>query len=470
MNPQAPQIARELFLRAIGNGPVEMPAAVQDILQKLPSHAAQSLPLNTIALEKQIAEQFSTWGTLYSVKTLDLEQAERWVNALRWVLQELRSWTPEVAQPWLRLQVLLAALAAFDAVNAGVDAVFQKFTATPLPEGLHRLLEHAEAQHVRSHAVDNSWWDEVQAAGRGGDHERLETLTRRLDVCLQPDTRLAIYLLWRIQPDLLAGLINQKQDAVLSYAVCKVLADSAPKFALNVDDVTFKFFSVAAVADMQPGHAPSGAVDVFCELLLQVAGSHHWRSWLQAYYKHPNGNTVSEEALSKSLGRLKARHWADFVSAVQLWAHRGTAGPVANILIPFYQTVGDPGAREMWLLAFERWDPWDYGRGERENYMFAPAACSFDFPVAMYYAHLLPEEVKTEEARLIEAIASVEQKWFSSESDLITHRNRLLSRLRLVRHGQALSSGATEALPPPVQSDGEYTALRYRYFDVNSQP
>ena len=467
MNPEPSQIARELFQRAIKDGPVEMPTAVQHVLQELSSHSAQAVPLNTAALTEQVAEQFSTWETFHSAKTLELEQTEICVNGLRWVLRELRSWTPETEQPWLRLRVLLAALGAFHAVDDGADAVLQQLTAPSLSEGLNRLLEDAAAQYIRARGEDDSKHNEVQAAGRDGNYLRLEILTQRLEVRFQPDTRLAIYLLWRTRPELLSGLINRKQDAFFSYAVSKVLADSAPEFALGVDDITFKFFGATAIAYMQSGQAPSEAVDVFCKLLLQAAKSPHWLSWLKTFYKYPKGNTVSDQALSKSLGQLEVRHWADFVSAVQLWTHRGSAEAVANILIRFYQVVEDPTAREMWLLAFRRWDQWDYGREENDN-MLAPSACSFDFPVAMYYAHLPPDKIKAEEAGLIGEIACVEQKWFSSESNLSTNRNRLLSRLRLVRHGQALASGSKEALPPPVQPDGEYAKLRYRYFDVHS--
>ena len=469
MSRQPSQVARELFLAAVVDGPVDMPAAVQQMLQELSLNA--TLSLDTADLAEQVAEQLSIFGALYSAGSLDVEQADRRVSALRWVLQELRSWTPEVAQPWRRLRTLLAVLAVFDAANAGVSVLLQQeqLKASLFIDGLRRILEDAEAQQVRPNNGGGSWWSEVQAAGRDGDYGQLKTLTYRLDLNFQPDTRLAIYLLWRIQPDLLAELISRKQDVLFSYAVCNVLGDLAPELALGVDDITFKFFSVAVVSDVQPEHSLVGTVEVFCELLLQVARTNHWHSWLQAYYKHLRGNTVSEQALSISLGHLEARHWADFISAVRLWTLRGAAESMANILVPFHQAVGDlTTAKDMWFLAFQRWSQWDYGHEESGMHMFSPAACSFDFPVAMYYAHLPPEEVAVEEAKLIEALASVEQQWFSSSSDLITHRNRLLSRLRLVCHGKALASGTTkEALPVPIQPDGEYAASRYHYFDVN---
>jgi hypothetical protein len=465
MNPQSRQILVELLLRAVDDGPAEAPAVVERMLRELTSRAAPALSLETDALEKEAAEEFSVWEVFYSRKTLEPEQAERWVNALRWLLQELKSWTPGVAHPWIRLQILLAALSAFEPVTIDASVVFQQFRGSRLPEGLCQLLERAQ---IRANDTGNSAFEEIQAAVQAGDYPQLQILTRHLDVFLPPDIRLAIYLLCRIHPEFLAELIKQRKDAILSYAISNVLADSAHEFALSVDETTFKFFSVAKIADWELERAPAGMVAVLCKLLIQIANSDHWQSCLEALFKYPKGNRVSEQALSRALAQLEPAHWKSFVAAVELWTHLGTVWPVANILIHFHEAAGAPAAREMWLQAFRRWNHWDYGRADKDKYMFAPAACSFDFPVAMYYAHLSAEELMAEEEVLVAAVASIEQTWFSSESHLITHRNRLLSRLRLVRHGQALASGAIEPLPPLPQVDGEYAVLRYRYLDVNS--
>lgn len=469
MNPNAPLIARELFLRASKAGPAEPPEAVRLALEQFPTHAAQALPVDTLALMSGVEGEFSTWNTLFSTQPLESAHADRWVCALRWVLQETLAWTPDVAHPWLRLQVLLAALSAFDAENAGIETVFLQVLATPLAEGLRRLLELTTWRQALPASRGGTLLEEIQAKAQGGDFEQLKHLTRQVELRLAGDSRLAIYLLWRLRPDLLAGVINEKQDAIFTYGVSEVLGEHALGFALGIDNVTFKFFSARSIADRPTENAQSGSMDVFRDLLLQVANTPAWGSWLKAFYKHPQGGSISDGALPGALARLQATHWVDFVTAVQLWTYAGTTVPVTNILIDFYRQVGDSGAREMWSLAFRRWDQWDYERGEHNANMFAPSACSSDFPVAMHYANLPPAEVTAEEQRLGDAIESIEQQWFSSESELITHRNRLLSRLRLVRHGQALASGTTaEALPPLVQPEGEYSALRYRYFDVSS--
>ncbi|MGN5353156.1 hypothetical protein ACQ4P5_13905 [Ralstonia sp. L16] len=169
--------------------------------------------------------------------------------------------------------------------------------------------------------------------------------------------------------------------------------------------------------------------------------------------------------------QLTPAQWSAYVDAVELWTHAPTAVPVAKILVPFFDAVGEEKSADMWRLAFERWDRWDYGSREKGQHLLAPSACSFDFPVAMHYAFLPVAEVQAEEARLQEAISTVEQNWFTDLSELASYRNRLSSRLRLVQHGLAIRNSpqtGVDPLPPQIEPDSDFAEMRYRFFDVNA--
>jgi hypothetical protein len=125
----------------------------------------------------------------------------------------------------------------------------------------------------------------------------------------------------------------------------------------------------------------------------------------------------------------------------------------------------------MWRLAFARWDKWDYCSDDRDKHLFAPSACSFDFPVVMYYTLLPLDEAQAEMTKLLEGIAAVEQKWFANFSELVTYRNRLSSRLRLVQHSFTIRNpppGGINSLPPCIEPDNEFSEVRYRFFDVSA--
>ena len=85
--------------------------------------------------------------------------------------------------------------------------------------------------------------------------------------------------------------------------------------------------------------------------------------------------------------------------------------------------------------------------------------------LAAHYATLPIEEVVAEESRLLAAIASIEQGWFTGFSSLVSQRNRLSSRLRLVQHGlrirRAGENEQVDALPPPIEPEGEFSRVRY---------
>ncbi|MCP3024296.1 hypothetical protein [Cupriavidus basilensis] len=424
---------------------------------------AQSMPFNAMELWRELNETL-WWGT-ESGSQEEEKQTRRRLQALGWALQELEAWTPESPHALYRLQIVLTTLlTSSPSDREAMEVVPQEAARLPLLDGLVRLLNCVRLS-------EHQWSEETQAAGRSGDYGKLGNLIRHLQTEFPPDFHLAVMLLTKFAPDRLARHIEERQDVFFSVAVRRALDDEAAEFALLVNDVTFKFICASPLSDKRAADAPEGLVDVICALLLQVARTDLWRSWLLDFARYPHADTVAEKALSEALAQLTAPHWSAFVDAVELWTHAGTAGPVANILVPFLHALGTEKSADMWRLAFERWNKWDYGRDEKDKHLFAPSACSFDFPVAMHYALLSLDEAQVEEARLLEGIATVEQKWFTDLSELVAYRNRLSSRLRLVQHGFAIRNPPPEGaspLPPRIEPDSEFAEVRYRFFDVSA--
>jgi hypothetical protein len=253
----------------------------------------------------------------------------------------------------------------------------------------------------------------------------------------------------------------------LNMLVCTVLDANAPLFALQVESIIFKFVCLSWLERMKSIHPEIDAVNVHEQILLQVAKTRYWKAWLQATYAHPTAGSAHSRTLARVLMQLATPQWEDFISAFALSTSRGAAEAVADILTQVARKLGSAKAQPIWEAAFKRWTAWDYGRDEGNFYLGSPQVCAFDFPVAMHYAHMLATARDALDRELQDAIRFVEQRWFSSESELCTERNRLASQLRLVRHGSALAVGSADALPAPVQPDNEYVEVRYGYHDVN---
>lgn len=454
--------------------PVEMPAAVARALERAKESLAQSEPFNAMELRRELSEMHQWGGEPGS--SGEKEKAQQRMQAQNWAQQELDAWAPEPSLALYRLQIVLTTLLMSSSCDRdAMQVVWQEVVDLPLLDGLDMLLKVASMgihSHHRHRPSEDRWREDALAAGRRGDFSSLGHLVRHQEVELSPDAHLATMLLARFAPDRLARHIEEKNDLFFSVAVRDALADDAAKFSLLVNNVTFKFICASPLADARVANAPEGSVTVVRDLLLQVAQTDLWRAWLLDFARYPKGDTVGDRALSEALAQLTPAHWSAFVDAVELWTHAPTARAVASILVPFQHALGSEKSAEMWRLAYERWNDWDYDRGQKDRYLSAPAACSFDFPVSMYYALLPLDEVRAEEGRLLEGIATVERKWFTDLSALVTYRNRLSSRLRLVQHGLAIRNPPPEGadpLPPRIEPDSEFAEFRYRFFDVYAQ-
>ncbi|MBZ9666068.1 hypothetical protein H3221_015045 [Pseudomonas sp. LMG 31766] len=447
----------------------EIPAAAARALVRIQNIDAQSESFPLGDLRDDLNE--TLWhGHELGSPGADEQNLQR-LSAKDWALQEFAFITPGSLQGFYRLQIALTTLAISSASDAeALAAVTQEMVSQPLLDGLESILGATDLDTQGGYGGRDypQSRQEAQTLCRGHQYRLLESLIRHQPIFLTSEVRLAVLLLRRFAPQRLARFIEKKQDIFFSIGTRDVLAADAAGFALSVSDLSFKFICAASLADIEEASAPYGSVEDLYHLLLQVAKTDHWRAWISGLVHYPHVGAVAEKALPKALAELGAVHWADFLDAIELWTYAGTVQPVANILNAFQDALKDGASSEMWRLAFLRWDKWDYGQDEGKH-LHAPAVCSFDYPVAMYYACLPLEEAQSERERLLEGIANVEQKWFTDVSALITYRNCLSSRLRLVQHGLSIRSRlATTALPPAIEPESEFLAVRYRYFDVNN--
>lgn len=459
------------------------PAATVRALAHVKELQSQSQRLNSSRLAEELDREL-WWGIeptdSNDEEHVDVDESELTAKrrlAVDWALQELAAWTPGDTAASVRLQIILITLSAASAsTKEAVETIPEDVVHKRLLENIEKLMSSialgAEESNVRRYHqnLNESRRGEICDAVRDSDYEKLGPLIRHLDVAASVDACMTILILAKYAPHELAIEIARRRDALFSIFVKNQLKEDALAFSLSVDDITFKFVCTFELTTTQVANASDGSANTIEEILLQVAKTDSWRSWMLELARYPQGNTAFEFALGHAFAKLTATHWSAYVDAVELWTHAGTVAPVANMLLNFYNIVGEENSRAMWLYAFNRWDDWDYGSREPHGHLSAPTVCSFDFPVAMYYASIPLGEAKTAEANLKREIENVEQKWFSDESALLSYRNRCSSRLRLVQHGLAIrekQAMGIGALPPPIEPDSEFSKIRYRFFDTN---
>lgn len=468
MNPNAPSLARAIFLKAVHPGPSCEPAAIATVLAKLQAEGDGDF-LNVRELENALDAEFPWRNQLvYQSRQPKSHEFDAWTEAIRWLLQMLLDADVCKEGNLRQVQVLLTALGSLDVGCEGVSAVSDRFAGTHVSKCIIFMLQRIGQIPEGLDARSKEWMQELRGQVKAGNFKMLRQAQGIFQPRFHSDISTAIFLLWKLEPTELAHLLNTGDSIILSIMVCMVLDANAPLFALQVESVTFKFISMAWLGRLEGDFPEDSPQSVIEQLLLQVAKTHHWKGWLQATYEYPDAGSRESRALAEALTKLTEPQWRDFILALTPSKLPGSALAVADILTQVIGKLGSVKTQSLWSEAFERWNAWDYGKGEGDIYLGSPQVCAFDFPVAMYYAHLSPAERDALEQELQHAIIHVEQQWFTSDSELRSERNRLASRLRLVRHGSALAAGGADTLPPPVQPDSEYAEVRYRYHDVNA--
>ncbi|MGP8434965.1 hypothetical protein ACT2FY_24270 [Paraburkholderia fungorum] len=468
MNEAFVNLAREVFAAASHTGPSKLPEGTAHVVEYLDNEGELG-PSIFESLGQQLAAQFPFLRHRSQIDEQCGETARaEWEAGVRAVLERLRCWSPSLPAAFPRLSTLLYTIDNLGLDSADIGQVASELGNNALTDGLYQLICESEVGSFlpRYDRIPNAE-HEIKSAAEQGNFLNIGHVLPH--IMPEPKASLwsAVRLLWRIDPEKLAKAVAAKDSVFLSVLVRFTLADDFPLLALRVPIMWLKYASVDVVEKaFQRGSATHDWEELLHQLLVQVADTSAWSGWMEALVRAPYDGSLICVVLPKVLASLGEAQWTAFVRAVQLDYSKRAAEPVAGIMAAFALHAGDPAANTMWSLCFGIWNNWNYGGNEQQTHLGAPAACALDYPVAMYYSKMPSYERDKAEAELTLAVETIEQRWFTSSSELVTERNRLLSRLRLVAHGRKLANGCAELLPPAVQPRDAYSATRYGYFEV----
>lgn len=395
---------------------------------------------------------------------------KQWEDAVRWNLLKIREWGAErQSQNIEALRAIVTAAFTLDRDKVGLRHVATSVVTERVSEGLAQLLsQHMFVPFLADEHLRQAH-DELFDLAISGAYNRILSRYHHLFYGPGGDFYACATLLHATYPKKLANIISQKNDINFSGLVNAVLGKNALSFSTQVSNNGFKFACVASFSHENREAIPDGYDAPLGQILKQVAesSSDDWRGWMSAFIGHPGSYPVLEKELASVLPELNVEHWDIVLKALDLdYSQRGAA-PFANLMIRFGRIAGDPSFEKMCQMAYQIWDTWDYRDSYSQSFMFSPRACSLDFPVAIAYAGQPAEYLATEEARLINAIDSLENQWFDSASALLDERYRLMSRLRLLRHGVELKNGSKNALPPKIEQEGHpYYRARYAFSPI----
>ncbi len=108
-----------------------------------------------------------------------------------------------------------------------------------------------------------------------------------------------------------------------------------------------------------------------------------------------------EERLAAELTEIGEHHRLAVLKAPSLRFSYGEAESFAKLMILFCYAASDELFARMCHLAYQIWTEWNYQEPDRQSFMFPPAPCALDFPVAAHYANQNDESLVAEETRLV---------------------------------------------------------------------
>jgi len=471
MTPAGADLARRTYAAALKDGPSQMPKAVASELGAIAARHAQpqGAELDVEGLSHAVDEEFSFLRPVVSAgRSLQDVQQTAWEAAVRAILRALSAWKGELPHEQDQLRALLVGLSVLDVRSAGLESVATSLASPTLKAALVQMLAGVQVEPASmAMRMYPDLQRELSSAAQQGNYERLEHYLRNLLPEPQLDLFAALALLWHMDQAAVLKAIADRNDVLFSMSVLLVLGDQLATLALQAPNDAFRFVSVDFLQHAANSETPGANwEDVMQQVLVAAAADSHWDGWTQALFKYFDQRSLPGRVLGRVLANLDEGRWEAVIKAFALGYTGRMAEPVAHVLIEFSQLAHADKTAAFWKLAFQHWDALDYRSEEKKSHMFSPVATSLDFPVSMYYSQRPAAELDVEQARLSGELKEVEQKRYESASDLVTERNRILSRLRLLKHGRAIANKAANGLPEPVAPEPDrYSQIKYHYHD-----
>ena len=208
------------------------------------------------------------------------------------------------------------------------------------------------------------------------------------------------------------------------------------------------------------------------DLLIKVASDGpRWRAWMQVFNTYPGRFPLLQSALGAALAVAPDSAIESYVSAIWLYpsqpGSRMGQGTV-DCLTEFRTKAPVERRKALWTAAHVRWLAWNFNAADPNQHMFWIGRCDLDFALVGYALECMSGAEREGTIQTIgKELLALDQKWYASQTDIITAWNRVLSRLQPYAWASTLSPDGSEWLadnrvcyPFDPQSD-KYAVLKY---------
>lgn len=435
----------QIITQAVLPGDEEPPAK---LLERIRAHqnplAVLSDGAETESWSHAVLEQF---GYMYSQAWPHVPspaQVARWSALLRWTLRELREWHNEADPARHQLvailrvtQYLSAGESLWPAMPSGLDQNEELITAlarfvsgmgaticTPPGAPIH---EEEAATRLQSLDAGSDW-----AALR---HLLPKFLTLFLTTgFVVPQTVLSLH---RYASARLSQAVANVGSTIAALQMASCLPITA-RLQLAIDcgnpRIRFAVMYVTLVAERNTGLLPADK-KLLTHLLLDVAMDEPvWTAWMTAFNQPPIG--ALQESLGQALATAPDNAVHAYVDSVMLSiSTHQRHGLVAQCLRAFSSAAPLPRRQLLWTAAHRRWVAWDFDAATPDRHLTELAFSELDYAIIGYSIECQTTEERDQAIQsIVQDLNASEYLWHASLSDVVTMRNRLLSRFQPYVH------------------------------------
>ncbi len=453
-----------------------------------------SSPLEFLAAIDPEGEPFEAFRQDYpalhlrrcGARSLTPEEMEQAIGLLRWMLRELAAWTHKLDPRLDKVAAMLVLLNEFDWDDAQWAMVPDTVVNVELIKMFINILKgyrieiHGEPGHRRSGSIDVV--SELVKADSNADWVGISGYWRQIEPWLPGGGIIsrALPCLARFAMNDLASVMNEVSQIQTAYFVARSLSE-VNRLRLARATTSHRYRFAAALSISWGNHVFPGIGDEaeseFAALLEELSqNADQWTRWMQAFNKHPIRFPALQRPLGRALVPAPEHALAIYVDSISLstWPINGShyrhpSRPdgrqcVALCLSVFREAASTEQRLRLWRLAHTRWTRWALDRdSSSQRHLSSIVGTELDYAITAYAAeNLSPEVLETVLASLSKDIHGIEMNWYSSFSELVSHRYVLLSMMQPLLAVNGSDWLFKQPVVPEELVENSYTKQRYK--------
>lgn len=393
-----------------------------------------------------------------AVAPLQENERARLVLLLRWLIEQLRRWTPSADSRLEKLTAILVVAQAHDwdgalwrymptdvLLNTAVAARLQAFVSAIRVTfgtrgiGPEPIWEREAVERLLTIEGNCDW------ANMGDAWRPFEYLIHPSPLEIQ-----AVRCLSHVDIALLAKAVANIKQVVAAMLVAQVLDTRQRLLLALASDNHFVEFACAYVTLNGQRQRPTsllGEAKLFSQLLEKVAlDAARWRGWMAVFNAYPMRYPALHPPLGEALANATEAAIEAYVESIKLFPHQigqvdhghGRRN-VAACLTMFSAHASAQQRKLLWKCAHERWLAWELDAANSNTHLLGISWSELDYAIVGFAVECLDDVGR---AQMVTALSSklsaTEDAWHKSATDVRGAWFRTISLLQPYAHAETL--------------------------------